>query len=235
MNIKDFENCILVQLEQVVMKIVCDNIFLNISAKSRAGAEISHFLESRFVEYTKIHDYFFDTQQAPSGQTKNPWDVKTYFKIKSHTEEIWIDFKAIKISSKDSNPDIGTPSKIISFIRRGGFYLAYIFVYYQEKDDGLEFVKNKEKYIKVYFLKDISKTFRRNPKNQLQVNIAEPPEYRTREQFIELLINKIRESHERQISISEKQLKIIDAEKNNMLCKNKESEEVIVEYEKYFV
>ena len=122
MNIKGFENVILDESEKVMNQIVCDNLFLNISAKSRAGAEISHFLKRNFIEYTAQHNYFSDSVQAPTGQTKNPWDVKTFFKIKSHIEEIWIDFKAFKITSKDSNPDIGTPEKVIKFISRGGFY-----------------------------------------------------------------------------------------------------------------
>ncbi|HAU0514738.1 TPA: hypothetical protein JBG15_14600 [Legionella pneumophila] len=229
MNIQNFENLIINELQQIINQIITDNLFLNISAKSRAGAEISHFLESKFVEYTINHHYFFDSIQAPLGQTKNPWDAKAYFKVQSYVEEIWIDFKAFKITSKDSNPDIGTPTKIINFIKQGGFYLVYVYVFYQEKENGLEFVCSGNEYAKIYFLKDISHTVRRNPKNQLQVNISEPPEYRTREQFIELLINKIKESHERQIKISEKQLKILDHEKEDMILKNKESEDQIIQ------
>lgn len=228
MHIKDFENTILNEIEKIVNKVISDNLFLNISAKARAGAEISHVLENKFVEYTANHAYFSDSEQAAKEQTKNPWDVRTFFKLKSHIEEIWIDFKAFKITSKDSNPDIGTPTKVVEFIRKGGFYLVYVYVFYQEKENGLEFVRNDDRYAKIYFLKDISKTVRRNPKNQLQVNISEPPEYRTREQFIDLLMGKIKESHERQMIISERKLKIIESEKDDIIRKNRISEENIV-------
>ena len=63
--------------------------------------------------------------------------------------------------------------------------------------------------VKIYFLKDINHTFRRNPKNQLQVNISAKPELRTRVEFINLLFDKIEESHKRQIAISNKALEQI--------------------------
>ena len=47
-------------------------------------------------------------------------------------------------------------------------------------------------------------------KNQLQVNISAEPEERTREEFINLLFNKIKESHKRQILISTKILKRLE-------------------------
>ena len=98
-------------------KIVKNQIKLNISAKSRAGAEISDYLENSFKENTKqISNKIFNVETAPKGATKNPWDLKFNYKIKNHKEEIWVDFKAIKISSLDSNPDIGTPNKIFVFI-----------------------------------------------------------------------------------------------------------------------
>lgn len=147
---------------------------------------------------------------APGGATKNPWDAMTHFSVKGHEEIIWIDFKAVKVSSADSNPDIGTPDKIFSLINSGYFYLVYIFVYYQETKEGLKFVQNTDnEMVKIYFLKDINHTFRRNPKNQLQVNISAKPELRTRVEFINLLFDKIEESHKRQIAISNKALEQI--------------------------
>ena len=79
-------------------------------------------------------------------------------------------------------------------------------------------------FIKLYFLKDIHHSFRRNPKNQLQVNISEKPEYRSRKSFIKLLMKKISESYNRQIKISQKALKRISKEEKALLKKNKESE-----------
>ncbi|MDY0314609.1 MAG: hypothetical protein RBR32_05975, partial [Bacteroidales bacterium] len=73
--------------------------------------------------------------------------------------------------------------------------------------------------------KDVSPTFRRNPKNQLQVNISAASEYRTREDFIKLLMDKIKESHQRQIEISNKALKKIDKITEDLLKANKKSED----------
>ena len=85
-------------------------------------------------------------------------------------------------------------------------------------------MKIDKDFIKLYFLKDIHHSFRRNPKNQLQVNISEPPEYRSRESFIKLLMSKLKESHKRQIQISQKDLKKISIEETILIEKNKESE-----------
>jgi len=230
MDIKIFETLILGELKTVVEKILAKNLTPNISAKSRAWAEISSLIEEQFIIETKKHKYFKKSVASPSGATKNPWDVMTYFYIKGHEELIWIDFKAVKVSSADSNPDIGTPDKIVDLIYKGFFYLAYIFVYYKETEHGLKFVKNSDdEFVKIYFLKDISSTFRRNPKNQLQVNISAKPEERSREDFINVLFEKIVESHIRQIKISTKALEEIKKgdTKAKLLEINKQSEEKI--------
>lgn len=224
MDIKDFETKILSELKAVVETILGKNPEPNISAKSRAGAEISDWLEEKFVEATKKHKYFHNSESAPKGSTKNPWDARTKFRLDGADEELWIDFKAFKITSADSNPDIGTPNKIVKLINDGNFYHAFIHVFYESEGNGLKFVKLNGSYTKLYFLKDISSTFRRNPKNQLQVNISAPSEYRTREEFIKVLISKIKESHERQIKISKKALKEIDEVERLLLESNKKSE-----------
>ena len=184
MEIEEFEKLICDEINKVVVGIMESNKALNISAKARAGAEISDWIEEKFVEKTQNHPYLKNTESAPKGKTKNPWDARTYFVLNNHTEKIWIDFKALKVSSADSNPDIGTPTKIINLISSGSFYLLYVYIYYQEHENGLEFVKLNNNFTKAYFLKNISHTFRRNPKNQLQVNMSEKPEYRSREDFI---------------------------------------------------
>lgn len=210
MTVHEIENLILREIKTLVERIIVDNLTLNIPAKARAGAEISDWLEDKFVEYADGHAYFKDSQPAPKGQTKNPWDVKTFFLLDDILEEIWIDFKAIKLTGIDSNPDIGTPDKMIKFICQGNFYLAYSHVFYNPTADGLEFTQINGDYSKVYFLKDISPTFRRNPKNQLQVNVSAPSSYRTRAEFIALLVRKLKESHLRQIEISNRVLSNMD-------------------------
>ena len=230
MNIQEFEKAILSELKKVVEAILVKNAEPKISAKSRAGAEISSLLEEQFVNETANHEYLKKSVGSPAAATKHPWDAMTYFCIKGHEEVIWIDFKAVKVSSADSNPDIGTPDKVIDLIYSGFFYLAYIFVYYEETDAGLKFVKNPDnELVKIYFLKDISPTFRRNPKNQLQVNISAKPVERSREDFINVLFDKIEESHKREIEISTKALEQIAKGdiKTKLLEINKQSEEKI--------
>jgi hypothetical protein len=229
MDIKEFETIIINEINNIILKIINDFIELSISAKSRSGAEISDFLEDKFVEYTNENKYFVNSEKSPKGATKNPWDAKTIFCLNKIKETIWIDFKALKKSSKDSNPDIGTPSKVIDFIKEGNFYLVYVHVFYEETKNGLKFVQIDNEYTKIYFLKDISHTFRRNPKNQLQVNMSALPEYRTREDFIKLLIEKIKESNERQIKISEKSLKTLSKKEEELLSENYKSESKILE------
>ena len=224
MNIKEVEKFIINKFKKIMIQVIHDYPELNISAKSRVGAELSDFLEEKFVEYSNNNDFFKNSKKSPKGATKNPWDVKTIFCFKDLKEIIWVDFKALKTSGKDSNPDIGTPNKIIKFIKAGHFYLLYIYVFYNETKNGLKFIKTNGDFIKLYFLKDIHHSFRRNPKNQLQVNISKRPEYRSRENFIKLLMNKISESYNRQIKISQKALKKISKEKKILLRKNRESE-----------
>ncbi|MDR0834592.1 MAG: hypothetical protein LBN93_10505 [Candidatus Symbiothrix sp.] len=230
MNINDFERLILKELQDVTENILVKNPNPTISAKARAGAEISDLLEKQFVIETQNHKYLKKSQSSPEGATKNPWDAMTYFCINGHEELIWLDFKAVKVSSADSNPDIGTPDKIIDLINLGYFYLVYIFVYYEETDNGLKFVKNTDnELVKLYFLKDISSTFRRNPKNQLQVNSSAKPEKRSRAEFINILFDKISESHKRQIEISKKALKKIEEGriKDDLLTENQKQEDKI--------
>lgn len=227
MNIKEFEDLINKTISSVVASIIDENKILNISAKSRAGAEISDFLESKFVELSKASNCLINAEQSPKGATKNPWDAKVYFKYANHLEEIWIDFKAIKIDQLGSNPDIGTPTKIINFIQNGGFYLLYVYVFYKELEDGLEFCKVNNYFVKSYFLKDVHHSVRRNPKNQLQVCISTEPEYRTREEFIDLLFDKLKESYYRQIKIAEKELLTLEEKQAKIKEFNRQQESLL--------
>ena len=217
-------------IDKIVNDIIKKNLKLNISAKSRAGAEISDYLEKSFEQTAKkITNKFIRIQPSPDGATKNPWDLKFQFKINSHLEEIWIDFKAIKISSVDSNPDIGTPKKLFDLIGDGFFYIVYVYVFYDEDGNGLKFEKKDNKYTKTYLLKDISKTFRRTPTNQLQVNASSIPEKRSRKEFLEILFKKIEESYKRQIEKSTKELKGIEDKKKDILYKNEINEKKIID------
>lgn len=206
MNFKKYEKNLVDSIEVVIQDIVNNKPKPNIIGRTRVGAEISDYLEDEFVKYISSgkSNSLFDAQGAPKEKTKNPWDARCKFMCMNREEEIWIDFKAFKITNVDSNPDIGTPNKIIKFIKEGNFYLVYVLVYYESKQDGVEFVKYKGDYKKVYLLKDINQTFRINPKPQMQVNIAAEPTYRTREEFINLFVKKWKESYERQMKTLEK-------------------------------
>lgn len=230
MDIKKFEGMILASIEEIILEIINNTEKIPIQAKSRAGAEISNFLENEFIKFSKKNKSILNVESSPVGATKNPWDAKFTYKFKEREEVIWLDFKAFKVSGEDSNPDIGTPNKFFDLVRLGGFYLTFIYVYYDEFENGIRFTKNKlNQFTKVYFLKDIHHSVRRNPKNQLQVNISESPEYRTRTEFLHLLINKITESHKRQIEISEKELLKLSKKEflQDLLKVNEESEKII--------
>ena len=223
MNIKEYESLIKNEISEVIENIINRNIGLDISAKSRA--EISTFLEGQFVSSTQKNANLINAEKSRKGATKDPWDARVDFKYKNYLEEIWIDFKIIKINRSNSNPDIGTPTKIIDFIQNGGFYLLYIYVFYKETKNGLRFCKVNDSYVKSYFLKDVHESFRRNAKNQLQVDISTNPEYRSREEFIKLLFTKLKESHQRQIKKNEEELKTLDDKEKQTQERNKQTQE----------
>ncbi len=68
----------------------------------------------------------------------------------------------------------------------------------------------------------------RNPKNQLQVNISQETEYRSRKEFIELLVNKLQESYHRQIDKAQKELELLETKKQKLIEANHRSEEEMI-------
>ena len=82
--------------------------------------------------------------------------------------------------------------------------------------------------VKSYFLKDISPTFRRTPTNQLQVNMSAEPSYRTREEFIELLMEKYSEGLVRQLENAQKKLSQAETKTTSLKKQNLISEATIV-------
>lgn len=173
MEIKKYEDDLIAELETVVKEIITENPKLNIAVKKgeRVGDAISKFFEDNFVVKTKAHAHFSNSEASPTGKTKNPWDARTDYTIQGFKQDVWIDFKAVNVENDDTNPDSGTPDKIIKHILNNNFYLVFIYVFYQgSADGGLEFVKVDGKFVKPYFLKDISSTFRITPANQMQVN-----------------------------------------------------------------
>lgn len=225
-DFKQYETQLCNDIEEIIDYIIQSKKYLNIPVRSRAGAEVSDYLEESFVNYLKNnrHEHISNPVASPPGATKNPWDAKCEFEFMGRNELIWIDFKAFKISSANSNPDIGTPTKVIKFINEGNFYLIYVLVYYDAHNSGLQFKKYNGEYTKVYPLKDVNHTFRLNPKPQLQVNIAAEPEYRTRREFIDLLITKHKEAYNRQKKALTKKIKLIDEIHTQLIDTNNESE-----------
>ena len=208
MDIQEYEKLITDQLDEIVGNIISQNPKLNIAVKKgeRVGDGISKFLENKFVEFSENHQYFTESIASPEGKTKNPFDVQTVFKINDHKELIWIDFKAVNIDNDDTNPDSGTPDKVITLVMNGYFYLAYIIVYYKGLDNGLVFEKNDDIFVKSYFLKNVSPTMRITPANQMQVNGFSETVYRTREEFLDFLLQKKIESNERKLKKATQEL-----------------------------
>lgn len=208
MDIQAYETLITNQLDELVGSIINTNPKLNIAVKKgeRVGDGISKFLENKFVEFTDNHQYFRESLASPEGKTKNPFDVQTIFEINGHKELIWIDFKAVNVENDDTNPDSGTPDKVIKLMQNGHFYLAYIIVYYQGFENGLEFVKYNNLFVKSYFLKNVSPTMRITPANQMQVNGFSETVYRTRDEFLDFLLQKKIESNERKLKKATQEL-----------------------------
>ena len=211
MDVKEFENLMKKDIEQVFNNILKEHDFLlPISARSRSGAEISDYLEDSFVDYINKHPHkrIYNPKGAPKGATKNPYDFCFNYNNEEYgfDDLIWGDIKASKHTYEDSNPDLGTPEKIIKFIKDGHFYYLFVFLQYTDTDDNrTKFIKYDDgKYVHCQFLKDVNHTVRINPKPQFQVNIKEPEEYRTREEFLNLFHIKYQESIDR---IIEKQTK----------------------------
>ncbi len=200
MDIQEYERLITTQLDELVGNIINTNPKLNIAVKKgeRVGDGISKFLENKFVEFTQNHQYFKESLASPEGKTKNPFDVQTVFDINGHKELIWIDFKAVNLDNDDSNADSGTFNKVIYLIQNGAFYLTYIYVYYRNAGNNqMEFSSNVDgDFVKVYFLKDIGENMHITPNNQMQVNFKEGNINRTREEFINFFIGKVKKSYE---------------------------------------
>lgn len=226
MDIQEYETLISNGLDEVVGGITTANPKLSIAVKKgeRVGDGISKYLENKFVEATQNHPHFKESLASPSGKTKNPFDIQTVFEYNGHRELIWIDLKAVNVDNDDTNPDSGTPDKVITLMQSGFFYLAYVIVYYKGLDEGLEFVKHGDKFVKSYFLKNVSPTMRITPANQMQVNGFAEPVYRTREQFLDFLLQKKIESNERKLKKATQELENF---KTGILKKQKNSQEEI--------
>lgn len=153
------------------------NYIFPISAKSRSGAEISDYLEDGFVEYLtrNTHKRIYNPKGAPKGSTKNPFDFCFNYKCETigFDDLIWGDIKAIKFSYADSNPDLGTPEKLIKFIMDGHFYLMFVFLEYEStKDNQIKFLPFEDgRYVHCQFLKDINHSVRYSLINSLSVSL----------------------------------------------------------------
>lgn len=231
---RELENLIKKDVEEVFTRILKKhNFILPISSRSRSGAEISDYLEDNFVLAAggNTGDGIYNPLGAPKGATKNPYDFCFNYRNKNYgfDDIIWGDIKASKFSYDDSNPDLGTPEKIIKFIMDGHFYLLFVFLEYESTDDDkTKFIPFDDgKYVHCVFLKDINSSVRINPKPQFQVNIKEPEEYRTREEFLEMFHEKYSESIDR---IIKKQMK----KKNELDKRFEDMSNRLVEYAKRF-
>lgn len=223
MDERKLEQLMKQDIEAIFTNIIKEhNYIFPISAKSRSGAEISDYLEDGFVEYLtrNTHSRIYNPQGAPKGSTKNPFDFCFNYRCEDigFDDLIWGDIKTTKHSYADSNPELGTPEKIIKFIMDGHFYLMFVFLEYEAtKDNQTKFVPFEDGcYVHCQFLKDINHSVRIDPKPQFQVNIHEPEEYRTRDEFLELFYTKYRESIDRNIAKQEKKKAELDDRFNSM-------------------
>lgn len=221
MNNINFENQLKIDIEDVFQKILIKtNGIIDVGATARAGAQISDFLEDAFVDYLKNnkHKRIYNPRSTPKNETKNPYDICWDYKYEDGytiiDDIIWGDIKTSKKSYKDSNHDLGTPEKMIKFMKDGHFHLLYIFFEYTATDDNkVQLIKYPNgKFAKVWLLKDISSTVRITPAPQFQVNIKKEPEYRTEEEWIKLFEEMYITSLKRKIEKAKKKLEELPTE-----------------------
>ena len=196
MEIKEFENQLKSDVQNIIESIIEKNLCPKIKTNGgRVGDQISKYLENEFFKAPNTSK-IDNKEKSPQGKTKNPWDAKFDYKSNGIKITIGIDFKTIKEEQSDSNPDMGSADKI--FNENSDYdtlYMLFIVVKYTDTDNKVKFVKmSNNNYSDLFFLKDISETFRRTPTNQLQVNVNEEAIYRTRSEFIELLKIKLEEN-----------------------------------------
>ena len=215
MNIKEFEERMKLDIENIFEDILSiHNYKLDISSRSRSGAEISDFLEEYFVKYLTdgSHPRIYNPKSSPKGKTKNPYDFCFNYKMEDGSfkfdDIVWGDIKAVSGSYNNSNPDLGTPSKVIKFMLNGHFYLMFVLFRYEPTSDGkTKFIPfDNNHFVRVSFLKDVNNTVRINPKPQFQVNINANDEYRTKEEFIDMFEKKYLQSLRRIIDDKTKKL-----------------------------
>lgn len=208
MNIREFEEKMKLDIEKIFEDILSiHNYVLDISSKSRSGAEISDFLEDYFVKYLVdgSHPRIYNSKSSPKGKTKNPYDFCFNYRVKEKDFEfddiVWGDIKAVSGAYNNSNPDLGTPSKVIKFMLDGHFYLMFVLLKYEPTNDGkTKFIPfNNEHFVRVSFLKDVNSSVRINPEPQFQVNIKAEDQYRTKEEFIDMFEEKYIQSLNRVI------------------------------------
>lgn len=200
MDIKAYETLIISQLDEIFESIFESNPILNIAVQQgeRQGDLISKTLENTFISAVNHSEYFTNSTTSIMGKTKSPYDIQTFFKIKGVHEKMWIDFKAFNLDNTNSNADGGTFKKVIDFINQGDFYIVYVYCFYRGKGKNqLQFEKKDGRYTKIFFLKDINDKMHIPPTNQIQVDYRLPSEYRNRTEFIDFLIEKIKESYDR--------------------------------------
>lgn len=227
MDVREFEQIMKNDIKDVFENILeVHNYILPIKSRTRSGSEISDFLEDYFVNYLKENSHLriYNPDSAPKGKTKNPYDFKFNYKFEEENlkfdDVVWGDIKASKFSYADSNPDLGTPTKIINFMLDGHFYIMFVFLEYEStKDDKIKFIRFENgDYVKIILLKDIHNSVRINPKPQFQVNIHKSEEYRTKDEFVDLFFRKYKESNERIIKKANKK----NLELDNIFNKIKE-------------
>lgn len=189
---KNYENAMRTTVSSVFEDILKEhNHQLNISVKARGGAEISEILQEEFLKFlakpenAAKYPQIYQPIAADVKATKSPYDIAWRFNDGKIDDLIWGDIKTFKTSAADSNPDMGTPNKVLQFIKEGHFYLTFVMFKYEQTPTGLKFSPmGNGKYVDFMFLKDAPEDLRINPKPQFQMNISGTQKYRTRTEFI---------------------------------------------------
>ena len=193
MESRSFENLLKTDIETVFTEILKDlDHTLPLSSRSEKNTKIRNRLKECFSKYIieNSHPRIYNCSCSAPGSKKSPYDICINYKTDdgAFDDLIWCNIKILNDSFDDENPNLGNAEDVISFIKDGHFYVVSVILLCESDDNnGTVFVDfNNEKYAQCQLLKDIFVTFRIDENQQFQVNILDPEDYRTSEQFLEL-------------------------------------------------
>lgn len=163
------------------------NYVLPIDGQTRSGAEISNYIERKFVKFVNDNKNSILSEAEQGEGTKSPFDFKCAATLSTKNMQIvYCDIKTAFIKEKRSNsaPDMGSIDKFIKFFKAGNTCFIFIFLKYKRVNNGFEIIKES---LRIYPIQYITSSVSVNLKNQLQINFDAGIQKRARKEFLKLL------------------------------------------------